>query len=120
MLGVGVGTLREEFDALGATFEGRGVRADDAIRAIRATLGTPEAGVPRAALRLRRPRRRTARRPHRLPIWVGGRTRRSLRRAIELGDGWTPFALSIEQAGEMLAWGRERAGVGTAVTARSM
>ena len=40
-----------------------------------------------------------------VPIWVGGRTRRSLRRAIELGDGWTPFALSLEEAGEMLAWG---------------
>ena len=28
------------------------------------------------------------------PIWVGGRTKRSLRRAIEFGQGWMPFGLS--------------------------
>ena len=26
-------------------------------------------------------------------MWVGGRTARSLRRAVELGDGWAPFGL---------------------------
>lgn len=106
VLGVGVGTLREEFDALGVPFEGRGDRADDAIRAIRATWGrrVPEyhgshydiAGLvvePHAA--------RTD-----VPIWVGGRTRRSLRRAIALGDGWAPFALSFDEVAQMLAWGR--------------
>jgi probable F420-dependent oxidoreductase len=107
VLGVGVGTLREEFDVLGAQFEGRGERADDAIRAIRATWGRqkPEYHGPHydiAGLIVEPHAARTN-----VPIWVGGRTRRSLRRAIELGDGWTPFALSLEQAGEMLAWGRE-------------
>ena len=29
-----------------------------------------------------------------MPIWIGGRTSRSLRRAVELGDGWVPFGLS--------------------------
>ena len=33
----------------------------------------------------------------RVPIWVGGRTRRSLRRAVDLGDGWTPFSLTIDE-----------------------
>lgn len=108
VLGVGVGTLREEFDALGATFEGRGERADDAIRAIRATWGRrmPEYHGPHfdiADLVVEPHAARTD-----VPIWVGGRTRRSLRRAIELGDGWTPFALSLEQAAGMLAWGRAR------------
>jgi probable F420-dependent oxidoreductase len=108
VLGVGVGTLREEFDALGARFEGRGERADDAIRAIRATWGRrkPEYHGPHydiADLVIEPHAPRTD-----LPIWVGGRTRRSLRRAIVLGDGWTPFALSLEQAAEMLAWGRGR------------
>ncbi|MEX1008683.1 MAG: LLM class F420-dependent oxidoreductase [Acidimicrobiia bacterium] len=108
VLGVGVGTLREEFDALGATFEGRGERADDAIRAIRATWGRriPEYHGPQydiAGLVVEPHAARTE-----LPIWVGGRTRRSLRRAIALGDGWTPFALSFEQVAEMLAWGRAR------------
>jgi probable F420-dependent oxidoreductase len=108
VLGVGVGTLREEFDALGATFEGRGARADDAIRAIRATWGRriPEYHGPHydiGGLVVEPHAPRTD-----VPIWVGGRTRRSLRRAIELGDGWTPFALSLEQVADMLAWGRAR------------
>lgn len=25
------------------------------------------------------------------PIWIGGNSRRALRRAVELGDGWMPF-----------------------------
>jgi alkanesulfonate monooxygenase SsuD/methylene tetrahydromethanopterin reductase-like flavin-dependent oxidoreductase (luciferase family) len=25
------------------------------------------------------------------PIWVGGNSRRAIRRAVELGDGWIPF-----------------------------
>ena len=38
VLGVGVGSLEEEFDLLGVEFEGRGERGDDAIRALRASL----------------------------------------------------------------------------------
>ncbi len=44
-------------------------------------------------------------------MWVGGRTYRSLRRAVELGDGWAPFGLRtadiaamIERARETEAW----------------
>ena len=43
-----------------------------------------------------------------VPIWIGGRTRRSLRRAVELADGWTPFALSLDEVAETLAWSRTR------------
>jgi hypothetical protein len=39
----------------------------------------------------------------RIPLWMGGRTLRSLRRAAALADGWTPFALSLDQAAAMLA-----------------
>ena len=28
-----------------------------------------------------------------VPLWVGGRSSRSLRRAVELGDGWAPFGM---------------------------
>jgi probable F420-dependent oxidoreductase len=106
VLGVGVGSLKEEFDLLGAQFEGRGDLADDAIRAIRAVWGRNTATyhgthydfsdfwVQPCAPRTE------------IPIWVGGRTRRSLRRAIELGDGWAPFALTPAEINTTLKWGR--------------
>jgi len=102
ILGVGVGSLKEEFDLLGAPFEDRGERADDALRALRAALATNEpvyAGkfyqfggltVDPCALQ-----------PH-MPIWIGGRTRRSLRRALTLADGWCPFGISLDTAAEWL------------------
>ena len=88
ILGVGVGTLKEEFDLLGAPFDDRGDRADDALRALRAALPSNEpvyAGkyysfggltVDPCALQAH------------MPIWIGGRTKRSLRRALTLADGW--------------------------------
>ncbi len=103
VLGVGVGSLREEFDLLGSPFEGRGEQADDAMRALRASLGDPRPryhgthfdfeGVVVEPCALQ---------PH-VPLWVGGRSRRSLRRAAELGDGWMPFGLELDEIGRMLA-----------------
>ena len=101
-LGVGVGSLREEFELLGAEFAGRGALADDALRALRASLSVPEPVYEGSAYRyggmLVEPH---AVQPH-VPIWVGGRSRRSLRRAVELGDGWVPFGLGRGQLAEML------------------
>jgi hypothetical protein len=37
-----------------------------------------------------------------MPIWIGGRTRRSLRRAVTLADGWCPFNVSVETAAQWL------------------
>lgn len=109
-LGLGVGTLKEEFDLLGvgrAEFAERGARADDALKALRASLGrtAPEyhgqyydfEGLTVDPCAIQR----------HLRLWIGGRTNRSLRRAIELGDGWMPFGLSSGQMGEMIAAARE-------------
>lgn len=92
-LGVGVGSLREEFEALDVPFEGRGERADAALRALRAALSE---GVPGFVLD-------PSPVQHEVPVWVGGNSQRSLRRAAELGTGWTPFGLSREQIAGMLA-----------------
>ena len=61
ILGVGVGSLQEEFELLGAPFADRGARADDAMRALRAALSQPRARVSRRVLRLRRLPRRPVR-----------------------------------------------------------
>jgi probable F420-dependent oxidoreductase len=102
VLGVGVGTLKEEFDLLGAAFDDRGSRADDAIRALRAAWGRsqPEYTGTHFAFH------DFIIDPHavaqHVPIWVGGGTARSLRRARELGDGWVPFGLTGRQLAELL------------------
>lgn len=87
-LGVGMGWHRDEFDFMGVEFGGRGRRADEAIRAMRAlwrgerefegrwwsfenaTFGPLPSPPPE--------------------IWVGGSSERALRRVRELGDVWHP------------------------------
>jgi probable F420-dependent oxidoreductase len=97
ILGVGVGSLKEEFDLIGAPFNDRGPRGDDALRALRASLSVPEPSyhgefysfggmvVDPCAVQ------------DHVPIWIGGRTLRSLRRAATLADGWAPFNVSLQQ-----------------------
>ena len=103
ILGIGVGSLQEEFELLDATFEGRGAIADDALAALRASLGRsrPEYDGPHFRFS------DFVVEPHavqeRVPLVIGGRTARSLRRAVELGDGWVPFGLPLEQLAAMLA-----------------
>ena len=96
VLGVGVGTLQAEFELLDAPFDDRGTRADDTLRTLRRVWGRREVELdgswvvePHAA------------NPE-TPIWVGGRTRRSLRRAIELAHGWAPFWLKVDDAASWL------------------
>lgn len=103
VLGFGVGTLKEEFELLGAQFEGRGARADDALRALRAAMSRREPSydgpyysfsgfevVPHAV-------------QERVPFWIGGQSRRSLQRAAELADGWVPMPLPRERIAELMA-----------------
>ena len=106
VLGVGVGSLREEFDLLGAEFDNRGAVYTDALKALRAALGQHQPKYegefytfddfiidPHAVQK-------------RVPIWLGGRTALSLRRALTSGQGWDPFGLTTEQAAELI--GRAR------------
>ncbi len=96
ILGVGVGSLEEEFELLGVPFADRGTRYEDALRALRAAFGQR---LPRYEGEFYRfgdfvvdPSSVQAR----PPLWLGGRSQRSLRRALELADGWDPFGLDRE------------------------
>ncbi|MDD7812293.1 LLM class F420-dependent oxidoreductase [Mycobacterium sp. CSUR Q5927] len=101
-LGVGVGSLREEFDLLGCEWEDRGPRADDAMRALRASLSNTRPSYDGRYYRYDAMIVEPCALQPRVPIWVGGRTRRSLRRAVELGDGWTPFGLAPAEITKLL------------------
>jgi probable F420-dependent oxidoreductase len=102
VLGVGVGSLEEEFALLGAEFADRGRRGDDAIRAIRASFGREQPEYDGTHYSFSDVLVRPAGIQAPPPIWIGGRTARSLRRAVELGDAWAPFGLSPAQIRAML------------------
>jgi probable F420-dependent oxidoreductase len=83
VLGVGAGYLETEFEVLGADFANRNDVTDDAIRKMRqAWSGESIDGHTM---------RPTPVQPGGPPIWIGGNSRRAARRAVELGDGWSPF-----------------------------
>jgi len=102
VLGVGVGSLEAEFTLLGASFEDRGARGDDAMRALRAALGRREPSYDGPYYRFSGMSVNPWAQQAQLPMWVGGRTRRSLRRAVELGEGWMPFGLAPDALRTML------------------
>jgi probable F420-dependent oxidoreductase len=93
ILGVAAGYLKREFKALGADFEARNDVADETIRAMKRAWteeGIELIGRHFAATgntQLPRP----IQKPHPL-LWIGGNSARAIRRAVELGDGWIPFA----------------------------
>ncbi len=93
ILGVGVGSLKEEFELLGRPFDDRGERADDAIGALRASLSEPLPRYDGPFYRFSAVVLDPCARQASVPLWIGGRTRRSLRRAVALADGWAPFGI---------------------------
>jgi probable F420-dependent oxidoreductase len=92
VLGAGSGYLKEEFDILGASFEDRGDRTDEALRAIRVCWEEEHPAFRGRFFTIHdavvAPRPVQQPRP---PIWIGGNSMRAVRRAVELGDCWTPF-----------------------------
>jgi probable F420-dependent oxidoreductase len=103
VLGVGVGSLAAEFELLGAEWDDRGPRADDAIRALRASMSTNTPAYAGEYYQYDSVVMDPCAAQPEVPIWVGGRTRRSLRRAVTLADGWIPFGLGSGELATMLA-----------------
>ena len=93
VVGVGVGWMREEFQALGLPpFEERGAVTDEYIRAFKVLWTEDDPHFEGKYISfddisfLPKP----VQKPH-PPIWVGGESRPALRRTAELADGWDPM-----------------------------
>jgi probable F420-dependent oxidoreductase len=106
VLGVGVGTLEEEFRLLGARFEGRGPVYEDALRALRAAFGRPAPAYEGLHFRFDGMVVDPCGVQADVPIWLGGRSARSLRRALVFGDGWDPFGLTLDELEVLLPTAR--------------
>jgi probable F420-dependent oxidoreductase len=102
-LGIGVGWLEEEFDAIGISFEDRGARTDDYVAALRALWTEDQATHEgthssfRDAISRPRPMQGS------VPIVVGGHSKAAARRAGRLGDGFFPGKGSHEELAELIA-----------------
>jgi probable F420-dependent oxidoreductase len=103
ILGVGSGYLEEEFRILGASFAERGALTDDALEVVKrcwteewVDVSTPYFEAKDVSIS---PRPVQQPGP---PIWVGGNSWRALQRAVEHGDGWTPFRGDPDRVREAL------------------
>jgi probable F420-dependent oxidoreductase len=91
-VGVGVGWLREEFEALGAaSFDRRGAVSDEYLRIFKILWTQDPASFRGEFYRFESLRCLThpVQKPH-PPIWVGGHSKLALRRVARFGDGWHP------------------------------
>ena len=106
--GVGVGWLEKEFDALGASYKDRGAVTDEYLQIFRTLWQDREpefhgehydfGGVYFAPKPIR---------DGHIPIWVGGHTRRAIRRAVKYGDAWHPTRQTPEFVARNLPYLRE-------------
>lgn len=89
-LGIGVGWLKEEFDALGIPWERRGKRTDDYIGAMRALWSTDNAEFHGEFASFSRASSNPKPVNGSVPIVIGGHSDAAARRAGRYGDGWFP------------------------------
>ncbi|MCP4226379.1 MAG: LLM class F420-dependent oxidoreductase, partial [Actinomycetia bacterium] len=103
-LGIGVGWLKEEFDALGVSWEQRGKRNDEYVEVLRTVWSgshvefhgefvdfEPLTSTPPPA------------QGRDIPILVGGDTKVAMRRAARLADGYFPGESDPDRLGELIA-----------------
>jgi len=109
LLGVGVGAIESEMEAMGTPFKQRGAFTDEAIEVMRAlwTQALPRfdgrysrfAGMPFSPKPLQKP----------IPIVIGGISPAAVRRAARTGDGWQPLGLSPDALATAMATLRDEA-----------
>ena len=103
--GVGVGWLEKEFEVLDAPYAERGPMTDEYIEIFKC-LWTD--ALPHYEGKYHRidgitfepkPAQKSG-----IPIWVGGHTRRAVRRTVDHGDAWHPTRMTPEYVADMLPY----------------
>ena len=89
-LGIGVGWLKEEFEALGVPFEKRGKRSDEYIAAMRALWAKDGASFAGEFVDFHEVTCSPKPMARNVPIVIGGHSEAAARRAGRLGDGFFP------------------------------
>ena len=123
-LGIGVGWLREECEALGVPWARRGERTDEYVRLLRALWRDDVVDFDGEFVSVRGIQAwpKPVQQPG-VPVWVGGDTDVAVRRAANVGDGWYGWLLGPDEVAERTAFlrvaceqtGRDPASVGIKV-----
>ncbi len=108
-LGIGVGWLEEEFDALGIPFAHRGKRADEYIEAMRALWAADDIGYHGEFVDFQNMNCNPKPLQDPLPIIIGGHSDFAARRAGRLGNGYFPATGWSGDITPLLATVREEA-----------
>ena len=105
LFGLGAGYLEQEFRALGAPFERRGVVTDEAIEVLKAlwTMEKPSFSGEHFSFSGIDAQPRPVQTPH-PPIVIGGMSRRAARRAAAVGNGWYGFMTDLEATARSKGW----------------
>jgi probable F420-dependent oxidoreductase len=108
-LGVGVGYLKPEFDAIGADFANRGARMDEYVDAILALWTQPEPSFQGETIRFAGidAQPRPVQKPH-PPLVIGAHSPPAWRRTVARANGWYGFAMDPD------AVARQKAGLAEA------
>lgn len=89
-LGIGVGWLKEEFDAIGIPFARRGARVDEYVHAMRLLWDSDDVSFNGEFVDFNQVSCNPKPLHGRVPIIVGGHTKPAIRRAARFGDGFFP------------------------------
>ncbi len=108
ILGAAVGWLEGEFDALNAPFTNRGPLSNEYLSLLKElwTNPTPSfqgqhfqfSDVTFSPMPVQKPHP---------PIWIGGRSRRGVRRAVEFGDYWHPSQMGPAEVAKFAGYMRQ-------------
>jgi probable F420-dependent oxidoreductase len=92
IMGVGVGWMREEFEAQNVPFEARGRLTDEQLEIVARLMSEDSISYEGEHYRFHDlsfvPKRR-------LPIWVGGEGKAARRRSARYGDAWFPYYVRV-------------------------
>ena len=101
-LGIGVGWLEEEFDALGISWARRGARTDEYVHAMRALWASDDASYDGEFVSFENVSSNPKPDTGSVPIVIGGHSVAAAKRAGRIGDGFFPGKGSIAELTEMI------------------